>query len=130
MKENIPGCSKKMNPLHYRYNFKSCVDPGFCFPGKSYPASRDYAARSSVQKRIKIVEVYLATKSDCPNSTTISDRLSRKELSNRRFTIKRLLGKFRETGSTQDNTKARNGWQRTVKTENHIVTVRQLFKFE
>jgi len=45
-----------------------------------------------------------------------------------RFAIKRLLDKFKEAGNVQDNIKGRSGRPRSVRTENHIVTVRQCLK--
>jgi len=63
----------------------------------------DQAARYSVQERIKIVEAVFAMK-----SVVQSQRKFRRDFLGRdapiRFTIKRLLDKFRETGSLQDIT--------------------------
>ncbi|KAK8372042.1 hypothetical protein O3P69_011893 [Scylla paramamosain] len=65
----------------------------------------EQAVRYSVQERIKIVEVYFATK-----SVVQTQRQFRRDFPGRnaptRLTIRRLLDKFRETGSVQDNTEA------------------------
>jgi len=85
-----------------------------------------------VQKRIKVVEAYFATKSvaqtqrhfwrDFPLS-----RLKRPNQCHNKA-IKRLLDKFRKTGSVQDSIKGRSGRLQSLGTDNHIVTVRQCYE--
>ena len=76
-----------------------------------------------MQQKVKIAEAYFATKSvvqtqrrfwrDIPGSSAQT-----------RLKMKSLLDKFRETGSVQDNKKGRSGRPQSVRTENHILTVR------
>ena len=81
----------------------------------------DQAARYSVQERIKIVEACFVTK-----SVVQTQRQFRWDFPGKnapaRLTLKRLLDKFRQTWSVQNNIKGRSGQPRSVRTENHIMT--------
>ncbi len=95
------------------------INPVFCFSGEM-----EQATRYSVQERIKIVEVYFATKSGVQTQRQFWRDFPGRNAPTR-LTTKRLLDKFRETGSVQDNIVGRSGRPLSVRTENNIVTVRQ-----
>jgi len=75
-----------------------------------------------MQERIKIAEAYFATK-----SVVQTQRQFRRDFAGRntstRLTIKRILDKFRETGSVLNNINGRSGRPHSVTTENHVKTV-------
>jgi len=83
----------------------------------------DQAVRYSVQDRIKVVWAYFATRAVVKFHREMPGRNVRT-----RLTIKRLLDKFTQTGSVQDNIKGRSGRPRSVRTENHIHTVKQCLR--
>ena len=73
----------------------------------------------TVQERIKIVEAYFATK-----SVVLTQRQFRRDVPKKnppsRLTIKRLLEKFRETGSAGDKHKGHSGRPRSSRTDNNL----------
>jgi len=76
----------------------------------------DQAARYSVQERIKIIEVYFATKSVVQKLNDNFGGTFQVETL-RRLAIMCLSDKFRWMGSVQDNIKGRSGRQCSVRTE-------------
>ena len=84
----------------------------------------DRETRYSVQERIKVVEAYFATK-----SIVLTQRQFGRDFPGRnapsRLTVRRLLDKFRETGSVGDKNKGHSGRPRSARTENNIETLRQ-----
>jgi len=86
----------------------------------------DQAARYSVQERIKNVEAYFVTESVVVQ-TTIWEKLSRQKRSNQ-IHNKAPPGLIKGRGSLHDNIEGRSSWPRSVRTENHIVTVKQCLK--
>jgi hypothetical protein len=74
-----------------------------------------------VQERLKIVEAYFATK-----SVVLTQRQFSRDIPGRnppiKFTIRRLLEKFRETGSVGDKNKGHSGRPRSARTANNIET--------
>jgi transposase len=80
--------------------------------------------RYTVQERLKIVEAYFATK-----SVVLTQRQFRRDFPGRnpssKLTIRRLLEKFRETGSVGVKNKGHSGRSRSARTTNNIETVIQ-----
>ena len=76
----------------------------------------DPPTRYTVQERIKIVEAYFATK-----SVVLTQRQFRRDFPRKnppsRLTIRRLLEKFRETGSVGDTNKGDSGRPRSSRTD-------------
>ena len=111
------------------------ICPGFCFPGKSYLELQSffyqlqctkqqdipYRSRSRLWRHISLRK--LLSKLNDSFGGSFPGRNVPKD-----FISKRLLDKFRESGSLHGNIKSGSGKPRSVKTENHIVTVRQCWE--
>ena len=83
----------------------------------------DIAKQFSDQERIKIIELYFATK-----STVLVQRQFRREFPGRKIphrnTIKNLVEKFRDSGSVTNNNKGHSGPPSTATTPAHVQDVR------
>ena len=83
----------------------------------------DIAKQFSDQERIKIIELYFATK-----STVLVQRQFRREFPGRKIsnrnTIKNLVEKFRDSGSVTNNNKGHSGPPSTATTPDHVQDVR------
>ena len=84
----------------------------------------DVAVQFSVHERSKILESYLSTK-----STVVTQRVFCREVPGRktpcRKTIKKIVEKFRNTGSVVNENKGHSGWYVAVRTRANVQTVRK-----
>ena len=95
--------------------------------GNRLDSKMDVSGRYTVQQRIKIVETYFTTKLEVLTQRQCRKELGRDKVPDRK-TIKRLVAKFRATGSVANASKVRSSRPCSVKTSNNDQNLHERFE--